>query len=233
MKLRFIAAAVAAITFSGAAFAQQAAAPAAPAANANDRTTLSYALGFDLGNRLAETGESVDVNTIIKGLQDGHGRKDPTYTPEQMGTAYNGFQQRMQERIVAERRTALTANEGQATTFINEYKAREGVISLPSGVMYRVVEAGEGAKPTAASTVEIAYQALIVPAGIGLSQEDRTPAFRVSEAPIAGLREVLPLMPLNAVYEVVFPPGKFVTGEGTQEIARQPVGVMVKLLSTR
>ncbi|MCD9006405.1 FKBP-type peptidyl-prolyl cis-trans isomerase N-terminal domain-containing protein [Luteimonas sp. XNQY3] len=230
MKLRFIAAAVAAITFSGAAFAQQA---AAPAANANDRTTLSYALGFDLGNRLAETGESVDVNTIIKGLQDGHGRKDPTYTPEQMGTAYNAFQQRMQAKIVAERRAALTQNEGQATTFINEYKAREGVVSLPSGVMYRVVEAGEGARPTASSTVEVAYQALIVPAGIGLSQEDRSAPFRVSEAPIAGLREVLPLMPLNAVYEVVFPPGKFVTGEGTQEIARQPVGVMVKLLSTR
>lgn len=232
MKLRLIAAAVAAITFSGAALAQQAA-PAAPAANANDRTTLSYALGFDLGNRLAETGESVDVNTIIRGLQDGHTRKDPTYTPEQMGAAYNAFQQRMQQKIVAERRAALTANEGQATTFINEYKSREGVVSLPSGVMYRVVEAGAGAKPTASSTVEVAYQALIVPAGIGLSQEDKTPPFRVSEAPIAGLREVLPLMPLNAVYEVVFPPGKFVTGEGTQEIAKQPVGVMVKLLSTR
>ncbi|WP_157745309.1 FKBP-type peptidyl-prolyl cis-trans isomerase N-terminal domain-containing protein [Luteimonas chenhongjianii] len=230
MKLRFISVAIAAITFSGAAFAQQA---AAPAASATDRTTLSYALGFDLGNRLAETGESVDVNTIIKGLQDGHGRKTPTYTPEQMGAAYNAFQQRMQQKIVAERRAALTQNEGQATTFLNEYKAREGVISLPSGVMYRVVEAGAGAKPTANSTVEIAYQALVVPVGIPLTQEDRTPAFKVSEAQIAGLREVLPLMPLNAVFEVVFPPGKFVSGEGTQEIARQPVGVMVKLLSVR
>ncbi|WP_101925307.1 MULTISPECIES: FKBP-type peptidyl-prolyl cis-trans isomerase N-terminal domain-containing protein [Luteimonas] len=230
MKLRLIAAAVAAITFSGAALAQQ---PAAPAASANDRTTLSYALGFDLGNRLAETGESVDVNTIIKGLQDGHGRKDPTYTPEQMGTAYTGFQQRMQTKIVAERRAALTQNETAAPTFLSEYKAREGVVSLPSGVMYRVVEAGAGAKPSANSQVEIAYQALIVPAGIGLSSEDRTPPFRVSDAPIAGLREVLPLMPLNGVYEVVFPPGRFVTGENAQEIARQPVGVMVKLLSVQ
>lgn len=229
MKLRFIAAALAATTFSGAAFAQQAAAPAA----GNDRTTLSYALGFDLGNRLAETGESVDVPTIIRGLQDGHGRKDPTYTAEQMGAAYNGFQQRMQQKIVAERRAALTQNEGQATTFLTEYRAREGVVSLPSGVMYRVVEAGEGARPTANSQVEIAYQALIVPVGIGLSAEDRTQPFRVAEAQITGLREVLPLMPLNAVYEVVFPPGRFVTGENTEEIAKQPVGVMVKLLSVR
>ena len=150
-----------------------------------------------------------------------------------MGAAYNAFQQRMQQKIVAERRAALTQNEGQATTFLSEYKAREGVISLPSGVMYRVVEAGSGNRPTANSTVEIAYQALVVPVGIPLSSEDRTPAFKVSEAQIAGLREVLPLMPSDAVYEVVFPPGKFVSGEGTQEIARQPVGVMVKLLSSR
>ncbi|KLJ01444.1 FKBP-type peptidyl-prolyl cis-trans isomerase N-terminal domain-containing protein [Luteimonas sp. FCS-9] len=231
MKLRFIAAAVAAITFSGSALAQQQA--AAPAASATDRTTLSYALGFDLGNRLAETGEPVDVNTIIKGLQDGHGKKQPTYTPEQMGTAYNGFQQRMQQKIVAERRAALTENEGKASAFLTEYKAREGVVSLPSGVMYRVVEAGSGAKPTAASQVEIAYQALIVPVGIGVSAEDKTAPFRVSEAQITGLREVLPLMPLNAVYEIVLPPGKFVTGENAQEIAKQPVGVMVKLLSVR
>ncbi|NYZ63920.1 FKBP-type peptidyl-prolyl cis-trans isomerase N-terminal domain-containing protein [Luteimonas deserti] len=228
MKLRFIAAALAATTFSGVAFAQT----AAPAA-ANDRTTLSYALGFDLGNRLAETGESVDVNTIIRGLQDGHGRKDPAYTPEQMGTAYNGFQQRMQQKIVTERRAALTENEGKATAFLTEYRAREGVVSLPSGVMYRVVEAGAGNKPSASSQVEIAYQALIVPVGIGLSADEKTAPFRVSDSPIAGLREVLPLMPLNAVYEVVFPPGRFVTGENTQEIARQPVGVMVKLLSVR
>lgn len=229
MKLRFIAAVLAATTFSGAAFAQQAAAPAA----GNDRTTLSYALGFDLGNRLAETGEPVDVNTIIRGLQDGHSRKDPTYTPEQMSTAYNGFQQRMQQKIVTERRAALTENEGKATAFLAEYRAREGVVSLPSGVMYRVVEAGAGAKPSASSQVEIAYQALVVPVGIGLSADDKTEPFRVSDSPIAGLREVLPLMPLNAVYEVVFPPGRFVTGENTQEIARQPVGVMVKLLSVR
>ena len=227
MKLRFLAAAVAAITFSGAAFAQQTeAAPAAP-----DTNTLSYALGFDLGNRLAETGETVDVDTIIRGLRDGHGRKAPAYTPEQMGTAYTAFQQRMQQKIVAERRAALTENEGKASTFINEYKAREGVVSLPSGVMYRVAEAGSGARPTADSTVQIAYQAMIVPVGIGLSQEEQTQPFKVSDAPIAGLREVLPLMQLNAVYEVVFPPGQFVTGEGAQEIARQPVGVMVKLLS--
>ncbi len=228
MKFRFIAAAIAAISFSGAALAQQ---QAAPAASANDRTTLSYALGFDLGNRLAETGESVDVNTIIRGLQDGHSRKDPAYTAEQMGAAYNGFQQRMQQKIVAERRAALTENEGKASSFLAEYRAREGVVSLPSGVMYRVVEAGAGAKPTANSQVEIAYQALIVPAGIGLSADDKTAPFRVSEAPIAGLREVLPLIPLNGVYEIVLPPGQFASGENAQEIARQPVGVMVKLLS--
>lgn len=229
MKLRFIAAVLAATTFSGAAFAQQAAAPAA----GNDRTTLSYALGFDLGSRLAETGEPVDVNTIIRGLQDGHGRKDPTYTPEQMSTAYNGFQQRMQQKIVTQRRAALTENESRAGAFLTEFRSREGVVSLPSGVMYRVVEAGEGAKPSASNQVEIAYQALIVPVGIELGGDDRTQPFRVSESQFAGLREVLPLMPLNAVYQFVFPPGQFVTGENGQEIAKQPVGVTVKLLSVR
>ena len=73
MKLRLIAVAVAALALTaGHAVAQD---------TSSEKGKLSYALGYDLGRNSSESGEQIDVNTIIKGLQDGFAKKPPSVMP--------------------------------------------------------------------------------------------------------------------------------------------------------
>ena len=242
MKLHVLAASLAALTLTAgiataqtkpAAPATPAAKPAAPAAApVVDKTHASYAFGWSLGQDLQNSGEPVDIATVIRGLQDAYGKKTPAYTEQQLGAAYSGFQQRVQQKMEAQFRKALDDNKAQSANFITQYKAQEGVITLPSGIMYRIAKPGTGAKATANSQVQIGFRSFLAAVGVPLSGVQTPPAFKVSDAPIAALKETLPLMQQGAVWEVVVPPGKG-AGDQNQQFAQQAIAIQVELGSVK
>ena len=125
---------------------------------------------------------------------------------------------------------ALVAdNEAQSADFVTKYKAEQGVITLPSGIMYRIAKAGTGAKPTANSEVQIAFRSFLGAVGVPLSGVQTPPAFKVSDAPIPALKETLPLMAQGTVWEVVIPPGKGLGGAQNQQFAKQAVAMQIEL----
>jgi len=138
MKLRLLAATLAALTLAaGSAFAQS--------SPALDKNSLSYALGYDLGRNLIESGEAVDVNTVIKALQDGYAKREPTVPVAQLRTAVESMQKRQVEKAKAAFEQASAQNKAKSDQFLAQNKAKAGVQSLPGGIQYRVVEAGNGA----------------------------------------------------------------------------------------
>ena len=239
MKLHVLAASLAALTLTaGIATAQTkpatpATTPAAKPATAGapvvvDKTHASYAFGWSLGTDLQNSGEPVDVATVIRGLQDAYAKKTPAYTEQQLGTAYSGFQQRVQQKMEDAFKKALADNQAQSSDFITKYKAQQGVITLPSGIMYRVAKPGTGAKVTQASQVQIALRSFLAAVGVPLSGVQTPQPFKVSDAPIPALKETLPLMQQGAVWEVVVPPGKG-AGDQNQQFAQQAIAIQVEL----
>ena len=202
MKLRLIAAAVAALALTaGNAVAQD---------TSTEKGKLSYALGYDLGRNSVESGEQVDVNTIIKGLQDGYGKKQPAVPVDQLRTAVQNMQQRQQTKAKAEWDKAAATNKTKSDGFIAANKAKAGVKVLPSGVQYRVIETGTGAKPTQANTVQLEVAG---PYAWGeRPQQPRPaqaiPAIKVSEIEMAAMREALLQMPAGSKWEITLPPEK-------------------------
>ena len=194
MKLRLIAVAVAALTLTaGQAFAQD---------TSSEKGKLSYALGYDLGRNASESGEALDVNTIVKGLQDGYAKKEPAVPVEQLRVAVENMQMRQWDKAAAENKTRSDA-------FIAQNKAKAGVKTLPSGVQYRVVEAGNGAKPTQASTVQLQVGGPFPWGQRGQNAQARTmPEVKVSEVEMPAMREVLLQMPAGAKWEVTLPSDK-------------------------
>ena len=242
MKFRVLAVALAAMTLTaGLASAQTKPATPAPAAKPAgtpaaapvvDKSHASYAFGWQLGQELANTEEPVDIAAAVRGLQDAYAKKQPAYTQEQLSAAYAGFQQRVQQKMEAQFRKALDDNKAQSANFITQYKTQEGVITLPSGIMYRVAKPGTGAKATANSQVQIGFRSFLAAVGVPLSGVQTPPAFKVSEAPIPALKETLPLMQQGAVWEVVVPPGKG-TGDQNQQFAQQAIAIQVELGSVK
>jgi peptidylprolyl isomerase len=188
MKLRLIAAAVAALALTaGNAVAQD---------TSSEKGKLSYALGYDLGRNAVESGEQVDVNTIVKGLQDGYAKKQPSVPVDQLRTAVQNMQKRQQDKAKAEWDKAAAENKGKSDTFINGNKAK--------------ADTGTGAKPTQASTVALEVAG---PFPWGQRPEQARPAnsipsIKVSEIEMAAMREVLLQMPSGSKWEVTLPADK-------------------------
>lgn len=243
MKLRLLAAAVAAFTLSGAALAQtpQPAAPApAPAAApappvAVDRNALSYAIGYDLGRSLANSGESVDINAVIKAVQEGFAKKDPTVQPQTMAAQLEGMQRRMFERAKAAFDKASGENKTKSDAFMASNRSKPGVKALPSGIQYREVSAGTGRKPTAASEVQINLEGKLAASGQSFAKTNAPVTIKkVSEAPLPGLREVLPLMAQGARWEVFLPPDKAYGNTPQSPIGpNQAVALDIQLVSVK
>jgi peptidylprolyl isomerase len=205
MKLRSIAVAVAALAITGTAFAQDV---------SSEKGKLSYYFGYDYGNNLAELtgrGEQLDIASVVKGLQDAYAKKQPAITADQLKPAVEAFQRREQSRAQAakaEYDKAAADNKTRSDQFIAANRAKPGVQALASGVQYRVIEAGNGAKPTQASTVALEVAG---PFPYGQRPTEARPAqsipsIKVSEVEMAAMRETLLQMPAGAKWEVTLPP---------------------------
>jgi peptidylprolyl isomerase len=212
MKLRTLAAAMAAFALVPAlAAAQTTAAPAPAAAPAMpDKATLSYAIGYDMARDLAERKVDLDVNTLVRAIQDGYAKREPTMAREKLGAALEAFTRRMAEQSRAEFERVRNANRSASTTFLNANKAKTGVQVLPSGVQYRVIEAGTGAKPTAASTVQVHLRGSLT-TGQEFTNTYQAPnaqpvQLKLDQVPVKGLRDALMMMPTGSRWEVFLPP---------------------------
>ncbi|RPE77017.1 FKBP-type peptidyl-prolyl cis-trans isomerase N-terminal domain-containing protein [Vulcaniibacterium tengchongense] len=202
MKLRLIAVATTALIL--------AAGQAAAQDTSTEKGKLSYALGYDLGRNAIESGEQLDVNTIVKGLQDGYAKKQPSVPVDQLRTAVQNMQQRQAAKAKAAWDKAAAENKTRSDQFLAQNKAKQGVQTLASGVQYRVIENGTGAKPTQASTVQLEVAG---PYAWGeRPQQARAPqnipAIKVSEIEMPAMREALLQMPAGAKWEITLPPDK-------------------------
>lgn len=209
MKLRLIAVAVAALTLTaGQAFAQDI---------STEKGKLSYALGYDAGTnfaQLTDSGEQLDSAAVAKGLQDAMGKTKPAIAAEQLRPVFENFQKRQQARAQkaqAEWSKVGAENKAKSDAFIAQNKAKSGVKSLASGVQYRVIESGNGAKPTVASSVDLLVAGPF-PWGErpqGEAGQARTmPTMKMSEVEMPAMREVLQEMSAGAKWEVTVPSDK-------------------------
>jgi len=206
MKLRSIAVAVAALALTGTAMAQDV---------SSEKGKLSYYFGYDYGNNLAELtgrGEQLDIASVVKGLQDAYAKKQPAITAEQLKPAVEAFQKREQGRAAAakaEYEKVAAENKTRSDQFMAANKAKAGVQTLPSGVQYRVIETGSGAKPTQASTVQLQVAG---PFPYGQRPENvqahDVPALKLSDVEMQAMREALLQMPAGSKWEISLSPDK-------------------------
>lgn len=208
----------------------------------SEKGKLSYAIGFKTGidiARLQARGEQIDIATVIKALQDAVAKKDPAVPAEQLGQSIENMQKRLAAKAKAEFDKMAAENKTKSDAFLAQNKGKSGVKTLASGVQYRVIEAGAGAKPTQASQVQISYKGTLPDGRVIVDTAQAAPnqpagpvSIKVSEIPLPGLREALQLMPNGARWEVVMP-GNAAYGTTIEagEMANQAVVFDVKLVS--
>lgn len=165
----------------------------------NSLDSLSYAIGVNIGQSLSQQGVKPNTDLIAKAISDVLGSK-PTAIELQECNVYiqSYFQNQMMNKAVE--------NGKASEQFLTENKGKPGVISLPSGLQYKIITAGTGAKPVTSSKVKVHYEGKTIDGEIFDSSLQRgTPTeFGVTQV-IKGWTEALQLMPVGSVWEVYIP----------------------------
>ena len=189
----------------GRAHAQSPKSSAAPVAN---RAELSYALGYEAGLDLGRRTLDVDIATVLRGVQDGYSRKHPEYSPQVMQQVILA----MQRKMVAEARAAYeklaTTNLKKARAFFADNGKKQGVVTLPSGVQYKVLDGGKGDKsPSLDSEVTLQYRGEFLDGTVFDNTEDhgKPVVFPVNQM-IPGWREIITRMHVGDHWQVFIPP---------------------------
>lgn len=234
MKLHLLATTVAVILVagSGAVVAQN---------TSTEKGKISYALGYKAGLEIAgvlKSGEQLDLPTVMKAFQDATALKNPAIAPEQLNASLQVLQSRMVAKTKSDMELLAAKNKTKGHLFLALNKGKPGVQVLASGVQYRVIEAGNGAKPTLANQISVEYKTTLpdgaVVADTSLASPDRPAGpvtMRLSEIQLPGLREALQMMPTGARWEVVLPDGYGTSVERTGEMANQLLIFNIKLKS--
>jgi len=173
--------------------------PAAPVLFKSDKEKDSYAVGLNIGLGLRKQPVDLDAAMVLRGMKDALSDSKPLLTPDEVGAAINELQGEAQKN--AEER-----NMKEADDFLAANKTKDGVVTLPSGLQYKILTAGTGAKPTASDTVVCNYSGrLINGTEFDSSYKRGKPAeFQVGGV-IKGWTEALQLMPVGSKWQLYIP----------------------------
>lgn len=206
-SLSLLLAAAVAIAVSGCNDESSSAEKAAPAAPQSDLQQFSYSVGVMLARDMQRKGvNELDVDAMGTAIRDVLGGKPLQLSDEQMQGALEKAAQKMMEQRLAESKAKADQAKQAGEKYLAENGAKEGVVTLPSGIQYKVLTEGSGEKPTLESTVVAHYHGTLVDGTVFDSSYDRgTPATFALGRVVQGWQEVLPLMPVGSKWQVAIP----------------------------
>ncbi|MGA2904856.1 MAG: FKBP-type peptidyl-prolyl cis-trans isomerase [Candidatus Korobacteraceae bacterium] len=185
----------------------------APATSAGDaalptqKDKVSYAVGMNIGHGLHRDGIDIDPNVLLRGLKDAMAGGATLMTDEQASAMITELQNQLRQKAEAQRQQAGASNKKDGEAFLAANKAKPGVVTLPSGLQYKILKEGTGAKPTAADSVKCNYRGtLINGTEFDASEKHGGPATFPVKGVIKGWTEALQLMPVGSKWELVLPP---------------------------
>jgi FKBP-type peptidyl-prolyl cis-trans isomerase FklB len=200
MKIKLLAAAVMGLAMSTA----MAAPTAAPLSTDTDK--LSYSIGADLGKNFKTQGIDINPAALAQGMQDGMGTAPLALTEQQMKDVLNRFQKDLMTKRTADFNKKADENKTKGEAFLAANKSKPGVVVLPSGLQYKIITAGTGAKPGKSDTVTVEYTGTLINGTVfdSTDKAGKPATFQVSQV-IPGWTEALQLMPSGSTWEVYVP----------------------------
>lgn len=161
---------------------------------------VSYALGMSIANNLMASGiKNLNIEEFVKAIKASLAGEQPAMSVMEAQQVLNDYFTKLQEE-----QTAAVKAEGEA--FLAENAKKEGVVTLPSGLQYKVLKAGTGASPKASDSVECHYEGRLIDGSVFDSsyQRGETATFGVTQV-IAGWVEALQLMKEGDKWQLYIP----------------------------
>ncbi len=185
-----------------------------------DKKKAAYFAGIEIGQQIAgqafkgingmlfgdDSTQTISTNNFMAGFISAITGKDQRMTIKEADSTAQAMVETIKARTMEKKYgEAKKKNED----FLAENKGKEGVVTLPSGVQYKILKEGKGAIPADTSNVEVNYEGKLIDGTVFDSSLERgKPAtFSVNQV-IAGWQEVLKMMPVGSEWEIYIPQDK-------------------------
>jgi len=179
---------------------------AAPLTLKTDNEKQSYAMGMNLGMGLRHQGMTLDPALVARGMKDAMGGGKTALTEDEARTVIQKLQGDVRQKMEAKSKEEGTANRKVGEEFLAANKTKEGVVTLPSGLQYKILTAGTGAKPTTTDTVSCNYRGTLINGKeFDSSYKRGQPASFQVGGVIKGWTEALQLMPVGSKWQLFIP----------------------------
>ncbi len=166
----------------------------------------SYAIGLDMGNSLKTNGIDVNTNVLFRGIKDAMSGSKPLLTEQEIRETIIGLQKELQAKQQEKQKVLGEKNKKEGEQFLAENKKKDGVITLASGLQYKIVKSGSGKTPKATDSVTVNYRGTLIDGTEFDSSIKRgQPATFQVNGVIPGWTEALQLMKEGAKWQLFIP----------------------------
>ena len=176
--------------------------------DSQDRT--NYSLGFQIGKDLTQQGLQISPEAFLQGVEDALAGFEPQMSQQQINSILHDLKRTILDQQLVERRQNRLQNKeqyrGEGREFMAQNAAREGVVTLPSGLQYQIIKDGTGSTPEPHDTVKVHYRATLLDGHeFDSTYRNGQPAEIRVNGVIAGLTEALQLMKEGAHWQIFVP----------------------------
>lgn len=167
---------------------------------------VSYGFGLMLGKRMTNDLPDLEVDSFIKGVRDAVGGAAPLMTDAEVSQLLSEYQYEQQQKQMEELQKVSEENKKKGSEFLAANKEKEGVVTLESGLQYKVIQEGKGVQPGPNDTVKVHYTGTLIDGSVFDSSVERgSPVSFPVNGVISGWTEALQLMPTGSKWQLFIP----------------------------
>ena len=161
---------------------------------------VSYCFGLSIASNLLSSGvNTINTEAFVDAIRTVYAGQMPEIKPEEANLILQDYFNKLQNE---RGKAAKEAGE----QFLNDNKSKEGVVTLESGLQYKVISTGNGAIPKSSDTVKCHYEGRLINGAVFDSSIRRgEPAEFPVNGVIAGWVEALQLMPVGSKWQLYIP----------------------------
>ena len=168
---------------------------------------LGYIIGMDIGASLKQQGADLDLDTLVEAIKATYNDEPLALTPEEAASIRETFIAARRAEAEQQRASMTSINAAEGDKFLLENRVKEGVQVTDSGLQYKVIVMGEGAKPAASDKVTVHYRGTLLNGEEFDSSYSRNQptSFQLDQV-IPGWTEGVQLMPVGSKFMFFIPP---------------------------
>ena len=166
----------------------------------------SYAIGLNIGRSMHKDSVDVDPNILLRGMKDGLAGAKPLLTDDEAKATMVALQADLRKKQEEKMQAEAEVNKTKGEAFLADNKTKQGVVTLPSGLQYKILTEGTGPKPAVTDTVVCNYKGTLLDnTEFDSSYKRGQPATFPVSGVIKGWTEALQLMPVGSKWQLFIP----------------------------